>query len=283
MPDSPLSLPYDNTGGSFAPTTGKAGQAVLGTQGGQFLLGSDYAASPAGQLLKIDASGSLATSPANTTAAGTTFASAGAVKGVVQEAMQGLTAQAVQMDSQGQVSAAPIALPTFTAYASPVTTANGKSMLALMNKSTSSVVRLLAVYAQNSAVGPQTLTSYYIYVQQLAWITGLSGGTAVTPAAHDTADALPNGITLASAGTVSGESTPALRRWVTSNYPLATGGTTAENTTGDEQGRFPWHYRFDPTAKPITIRPGNGVHLKVASTADNGAQNVTFVFTVSGA
>lgn len=281
MSDSPIACLYDVYGN---PLSSRPAAALASNQAGAVVLGSDYGANGAkAQVPKVDATGNVATFPLSAQQTGTALPSAAGAYGSLMLALQALTPQALQMDALGNVAALPSQQPTFAVNAPGVANASGKSLLALMNKSTSSVLRLIAVYAQNSGTNPSTLTAYAIFAEQLTFITGMSGGTSLSPVSHDTADVLASGITCATGASVSGEMTPALRRWITSTYPLQPGASAAEDTTADQQGREPWVSRIDPTAKPITIRPGYGVHVSAPSSGSTGGQTLTFVFTQSAA
>jgi hypothetical protein len=290
MADSPLALLYDSAGqpvsSAYAPVSGRPAQATYNPQGGLTVLGHDYGTSnTAGTAYvpRVDSGGYLYVKATDATQAGTAVASSSAVIGNVLLALQGLVPASAQMDSSSNILAAPAAQATFSVYSQAVQLANGKSLLCLLNKSVSSVLRLVAVYAQNTGTSPSGTTTYNVFAEQMHFIAGFTGGTSLTPVSWDSADTLASGITCASAATVSGEVTPAIRRWVTSSYPLAPGATAAEDTTADQQGRDAWVGRLDASAKSVTIRPGQGVHVKAASTVSNGYQDVTFVFTQSAA
>lgn len=292
MPDQPFTLLYDANGApvtaAFAPVTGRPATATYAPQGGIVGLGLDYAGKA--QAPKIDSAGNqyvVAQTPAGTPAtyqATSTVASTNAVYGPVMMGLQSATVAPLQMDGLGNLAVVQNPLATFSAIATAVVPSTSKSCLALVNKSTAgSIVRLVAVYSQNtSTTSGGLLTTYSEVAFELRPITGVTAtGTTIGPLAFDSADTLDAGITCYTGATVAGDTKGAYRRWVTSNDGASAGSAMQENITADMQGRDPWLTRADASAKHITVRPGAGIHLKVASTSTQGALDVTFVFTVA--
>lgn len=292
MPDQPLTLLYDATGApvstSFAPITGRPAQTLASPQGGAVVLGSDYGTTAKAQTPKVDALGNLYS--VTTTAAGgplslqvgTPVSALNTVYGPVVLGMQSLTPTPLAIDPLGNLLVRQATLPTFAAVASAVSLSTGKSLLALVNGSTAgNVLRLIAVYSQNTSTTTSALTNTYNEVAfEMRPITGVSAtGTGVAAVSHDSADILDANVKLYTGATVTGDTTGAIRRWISSDYGATAGGSQQETLGGDQQGREPWVHRLDEAAKHITIRPGAGIHLKVATTATVGTLDVTFIFT----
>lgn len=288
-------LQYDAVGTpvstKFAPTTSRPGQALYTdgaasgapAQAGLVALGSDYGATPKAQVPKVDASGTLATTNAAIASAATPLASAASATGALVMGLAGLTPTPLQIDGQGNLVVQRDQLPTFSVVAAGVALASGKSAFALVNGSTTGkIVRLVALYVINSTVGTGLLASYQIYASELRPITGVSAaGTALTPISHDSADSPDSGVKTYTGATVTGDNQGPLRRWITSDYGLAVDATNSEPNSADQQGRFPWVGDLGGSAKPVTVRPGAGLHVKIASTASNGYVDVTCIFTVA--
>lgn len=294
MADQPFTLLYDANGApvtaAFAPVTGRPATATYATQGGIVGLGLDYAGKA--QAPKVDALGNqyvVAQTPAGTPAtyqATSTVTSASAVYGPVVMGLQSTTVTPLQIDALGNLVVSQDSLATFSAVATAVVPTTSKSCLALVNKSTAgSIVRLVSVFSQNtSTASGGLLTTYNEVAFELRPITGVSAtGTTISPLAYDSADTLDTAITCYTGATVTGDTKGPYRRWVTSNDGATAGGTQQETVTADQQGRDPWLTKADVNAKHITIRPGAGIHLKVASTSTQGALDITFVFTVATA
>lgn len=298
MPGASPTLLYDASGApvssAWAPITSRPGAALAATPGGMVGLGHDYANGPkAGTAYapKVDAAGSqyaaLVTAGGQPVHVhgGQQLPSQEAANGPVSMGLAGLTATPVQIDGVGNALAAPATLATFSVLASQVSVAAGKSMLALHNGNQSGkVLRLLRVHAQNSSPTSQALVNYQYMAVDVRQIAGYNGGTTLTPLSYDSVDALDLGIKAALGAAVLGEVSTPYRRWWMSNQGVITGSGAAEGVAGDQQGRHPWVERTDPSAKPITLRPGQGAHVEiVSSNATQGQLDVTFIFTQANA
>lgn len=290
MPEQPFVLLYDASGQpvttAFAPVTGRPGAAHYSSQGGLLALGSDMAGKA--QVPRVDSAGNqyvVAQSPgggAATYQAGNQVASATAPYGPVVMGLQSTTVTPLRLDTTAALIVAQDAYPTFAATAN-VGIANNRSMMALVNRSAGSVLRLVSVFVQNTATQTGTLlASYPIVTYEVRPITGIStAGTAIAPVAYDVADTLPDNIDCQVGATVSGDTRGPIRRWFTSTYGVSAGGAQQENVTADQQGRDAWVTRADASAKQVTVRPGAGVHLRASVSSASGSANVTFVFTVA--
>lgn len=296
MSDGPVTLLYDASGApissAFAPLTSRPAQALASPQGGMVVLGSDYGSSAKAQTPKVDASGNLYA--VMTTAGGAplslqvgaSVSALNTIYGPVLLGMQGLTPQPLTLDTLGNLVVRQATQATFSAVAYGVGVSTNKSVLALVNNSTTgTIVRLVAVYAQNTSTTTNTLIASYNEVAfELRPITGVSStGTAITAVSHDSADTLDANVKLYTGATVTGDNTGPIRRWVSSDFGATAGGSQQETLGADQQGREPWVTRMDPAAKHITVRPSTGIHVKVASTATVGTLDVTFVFMQAAA
>jgi hypothetical protein len=272
-----------------APATNRPGAALYTNSGGQAIqggfvvLGSDYGASPRAQVPRVDANGVVSTTNAGAVYAGSSPAATSQLGPLVMGLAAGV-ARPLSIDPVGNLLTMQGVLPTYSAMATGVSISTGKSMFALVNGSTTgTVLRLSALYVVNTSTTTSALGSTYnIYAAELRPISGVStAGTAGSIVPHDSSDVLDGNVKAYSGSTVSGDNVGALRRWVTSSYGLTTNASNAEAQNGEQQGRFPWVCELGGMSKPITVRPGAGIHVKIASTATSGFLDVTCIFTAA--
>jgi hypothetical protein len=167
-----------------------------------------------------------------------------------------------------------IEFSTFTVLAPLVVVGNNKSMIALQNTGTG-VVKIRKIYVVNSAT---TAVSGVAGIFNVARITSFSAGTALTPAAFDTLDTLPAGITVSTGSTVVGESSILkTARWSTDEW--GPGGLDVEANDHSSQQFFSL-LQQQPYEKALTIRQNQGVHIKFATNSTAGSFDIQIVFTV---
>lgn len=276
---------------SSAPITNRPGTALTSPQGGMVALGSDYASAPNAQVPKVDAYGNIYTVPVNS--AGTavqvqnqaTASSATAVYGQVAVGMYGLQYTALTVDSGQALYVRHAHHATFTVMATNVGLATGKSLLAIVNAASATMVlRLEAVFAENVSSSTGGLLSgqgFNNVTFELRPITSATttSATQLPIVSHDANDILAAGVTAWTNATVSGDTVGPLRRWTASNYGITPGTTTSEANGSFIQDSIPNYMRPSLNTKAATIRPGYGIHLKCVGPATVGTFDVSFIFT----
>lgn len=159
------------------------------------------------------------------------------------------------------------ALPArFTVVAPSVTLGNGKSMLSVV--SAGPVLRVERIYLVNVQVTGVTGVAAEF---QLRRVTGHSAGTALTPQAHDTLDALGS-VTAATGATVSGESSAYLVRgwWASDEW----GPGTADVESFDHTMQT-----LLPAWGGYVIRSGQGLSVRCNTNTTSGTFDIVMVFT----
>lgn len=169
---------------------------------------------------------------------------------------------------------------TFTAVASAVVVGNNKSMLALFNPAVSGyVLKLREVYLRNSQTSAVTGVAGAFQLHALRGAAALTGGTDVTPVAHDSGDALPTGMLCKTGGTVAGEVSAPLDVMRMSTDEWGPGTLDVEANQQSLANYLPARAKRDAILKPFFCRPGEGIHLKFATNSTAGSFDVIFVFT----
>lgn len=167
----------------------------------------------------------------------------------------------------------PFELPTFSVVSPATTIGNLKSMLAIQNTGTS-VVRIREIWIINDR---NTAVTGVVGTFDVYRIASFTGGTALTPVSYDTADALPAGITAATASTVATE-TSLLRTGNWSTDEWGTGTQDTESLDHAIQNTEPF-WKQTPTGKALTIRQNQGLHVKFSTNSAAGAFNIRIIFT----
>lgn len=171
-------------------------------------------------------------------------------------------------------------LATFVVQGRDVATGNGKSMLSIFNAAGSGIVlklrELFIINVQNTAV------TGVVSEFALHRITGHSAGTSLTPDTYDTADSLSASATARTGGTITGEGTRALKHWDWSNDDWAQGAADVESADHAIQAVFNL-LPNQPWCKPITMRAGEGIHIKHVTNTTVGLFDIVAVFTQESA
>lgn len=165
-------------------------------------------------------------------------------------------------------------LPTFSVVAGNTAIANNKSMIALQNTGTS-IVRIREIWIINDRTTAVTGIAGTFEVRRIASFTG---GVSLTPVAYDTIDSLPAGISVSTGATVASE-TSLLRQGVWSTDEWGPGTLDQEGLDHGLQQIEPF-WKQTPNGKALTIRQGQGLHVKFATNSTAGAFNIRLVFTV---
>jgi hypothetical protein len=169
--------------------------------------------------------------------------------------------------------------PTFVAQASDVVIGNNKSMLSIVNTSSTVIVKVREIYlvnAQNTAVTGVTGSF------SLLRITGHSSGTSITAGMHDTTQTLDAGVTVRTGSTVSGEDATIYRRWKFSTDEWAQGAQDVESMDHVSTVVRPVFYQAI-NSKPITLRQNQGLHVKHTVNSTAGSFDIVVIFTTEEA
>lgn len=182
----------------------------------------------------------------------------------------------LRVDAQVTPAAPDFTFPTFVATALGVVLGNGKSLLSLVNATGSTVIaRLREIWLSNAQTSAVTGVAGLFEGRR---ITGHSGGSAVSPLSHDTADSLSGSLTAITGATVAGEAAAGLfaRRISTDEW-----GPGTLDVEGLAQGLLTMDpvWRMVPPLKPIVLRPNEGFSFKCVTNTTAGSFDVTFIFT----
>jgi len=169
---------------------------------------------------------------------------------------------------------------TYTASAIGAAFASNKSLLGLLNSHATRKIRVYRVWQLNNQTAAVTgvLTSC-----ALRKISALSGGTAVTPVAHDTANVTADltSISCITGGTFTNTADNMLRQWMWSGDE-----PTVSSATSDEfQCIVPlmciWDSTGDANIEPITLNTGEGLHVIQPGANAVGISDIFIEFTVA--
>jgi hypothetical protein len=167
--------------------------------------------------------------------------------------------------------------PTFTALATSIAIGNNKSMLSILNTSSSVITKILEIYVVNVQT---TAVTGVVGNFELRRITGHSAGTQITLIEKlDLSDALDSNTTVRTGGTVSGESTSLLWRSYFSTDEWGTGTLDMEGNEHISQIMFPIFGKRSPAQKPIYLRQNQGLTVKFATNSTAGSFDVMIVMT----
>ena len=168
---------------------------------------------------------------------------------------------------------------TYRAVYPAVVFGNLKSMAGILNGvGSAKIVRIVRAWILNN----QTAAVTGVLVN-LEWrlITALSGGTTITPRKMDTNNANVNGnIVIAHGGTATDDAAKILKKLQWSNdEPVVSAATIDEWECLVPLGLF-WDAGYrDTNIQRLTLREGQGVHLKCATSTVVGNCDVVIEFT----
>lgn len=168
---------------------------------------------------------------------------------------------------------------TYTAAAIGVAFASNKSLLGVMNAHASRDVKLYRVWMLNNQTSAVTgvLTAC-----ALRRISSLSGGTGVTPVAHDTSNATVDltSITAATNGTFANTADTQLRTWCWSGDEPAVSGATADEFECIVPLMCVWDSSGDSNLEPLVANQNEGYHVLQPGSNTVGVVDVFMEFTV---
>ena len=169
---------------------------------------------------------------------------------------------------------------TYTAAAIGVAFASNKSLLGIINAHASRKVKVYRVWALNNQTSAVTgvLTS-----MTLRKINSLSGGTGITPVAHDTGNASMDltSITCITGGTFGNTAEAQLRVLMWSSDEPAVSGATSDEFQCIVPLMCLWDSTGDSNIEPIVLNQNEGLHLLQPGANTVGILDVFFEFTVS--
>jgi hypothetical protein len=264
---------------------------LLDTAGRNIAVGAAASgAAPAGNPVLVSGSDGTAVRSLLTDTSGRQIAVGAAASGspvsgapVLVSGSDGTAVRTLRTDSTGQLyvlGSVSQGDPTWSALASSVVVGSNKSMLSILNETGGPlvVVRIREVWVINAQFAAVT---GIIGTFDLLRFTGHSGGTLVTPQTYDTADTLAANVTVRTGATVTGEAAVPLvrRRWSTDEWGAGT--LEAEVYQEGIQASTPFWSRSDSSMKAITLRTGEGVHVKFTTASTVGTFDLAFVFTVT--
>lgn len=169
---------------------------------------------------------------------------------------------------------------TYTVAAIGVAFASNKSLLAIYNAHATRKVKVYRVWVLNNQTTGVTgvLTS-----MTLRKISSLSGGTSLTPVAHDTANTAVDltSITCAAGGTFANTAEAQLRVVMWSCDEPAVSGATSDEFECIVPLMCIWDSTGDSNIEPITLNQNEGVHVLQPGSNAVGILDVFVEFTVS--
>lgn len=175
------------------------------------------------------------------------------------------------LDADGVLYTRPREKPTFTVAATGVALGNGKSLLSLVNGS-SSVVRLINLSLRNVQTSATAGVAAEFHLRRCA---GHSVGTALIPQAHDTAQVLAGSITARSGATIAGESATFIDRALWSTDEWGPGTPDTESTDHAFQSIGPqWQWAR------MVLRNGEGITVRCHTNTTNGTFDAVATFQV---
>lgn len=168
-----------------------------------------------------------------------------------------------------------ILAPAFVVNAEDIAIGNNKSMLSFLNTG-SKVVRIREIKIIN---GRTTATTGIVAKFDLFRMTGATVGTTLTPLAFDTTDSVTS-TAVKTGATIAGEASASLMHWEWSSDEWSSGTQDVESTDHAFQSLIA-AYKWDTASglKAITIRPGEGIHLKHTVNSTAGSFDIYVQFT----
>lgn len=167
-------------------------------------------------------------------------------------------------------------LATFVASARDVQIGPNKSMFSILNGIGSGVViKLISLKIINSQT---TAITGAIADFRLHRATSISSGNIVISMPHDTQDVVNSLVEVRNSATVNGENiTPLTRvKWSTDEWGV--GAQDVESMDHAVSSLISW-YEVKPKTKPITLRSGEGIHIKQVAANNNGSFDFECIFT----
>lgn len=169
---------------------------------------------------------------------------------------------------------------TYTASAIGVAFASNKSLLGVLNAHATRKVKLYRAWQLNNQTTGVTgvLTSC-----SLRKISALSGGTAVTPAQHDTGNTSVDltSVTCVTGGTATNTGDNPLRVWMWSGDEPAVSSATSDEFQCIIPLMCLWDSTGDSNIEPVVANTTEGFHIVQPGANAVGISDLFMEFTVS--
>jgi hypothetical protein len=169
---------------------------------------------------------------------------------------------------------------TYTAASTLIAFASNKSMLGIYNSNATNKVKIYRVWQLNNQTDSVTANVTSLALRR---ISAFSGGTAVTPVAHDTANTNYDltSVTCATNGAFTNTSDAAFRVWMWSDHQPSVTAATSDEFECIIPLMCIWDSSGDTNLEPIVCNTSEGVHVVQAGTNAVGTTDIFMEFTVS--
>lgn len=164
---------------------------------------------------------------------------------------------------------------TYSVLVTGAAIGNVKSMISILNASTTNFVRIKSVKIMN--VQNAAVTGILADFRFLR-MTGHSVGTQMVPQTFDTADTLDVGITVRTGATIAGVVNAPLLRYIWSSDEWVITTLDQESQNHSFQSTFPI-YQHSPGTKPITLRANQGLTITQNTNSTVGTFDIEMIFT----
>jgi hypothetical protein len=169
---------------------------------------------------------------------------------------------------------------TYTSAAIGVAFASNKSLLGLFNAHASRALKLYRVWMLNNQTAAVTGVLSSCAIRR---ISALSGGTAITPVAHDTSN---TGVDLTSVtcntnGAFTNTADNQFRIWMWSTDEPAVSSATSDELQCIVPLACVWDSTGDTNIEPLTSMQNQGVHILQPGSNTVGIVDVFAEFTIS--
>ena len=169
---------------------------------------------------------------------------------------------------------------TYTAAALGIAFASNKSLLGTLNAHASRKVKIYRIWLLNNQTSAVTGVITTMTIRKLS---ALTGGTAVTPVAHDTSNTSVDltSITCVTNGTATNTSDTALRQILWSGDEPAVSSATSDELQCIVPLMCVWDSTGDSNIEPITLNQNEGLSITQPGSNAVGILDLFIEFTVS--
>ena len=168
---------------------------------------------------------------------------------------------------------------TYTAYATGIAFASNKSLLGIFNAHATRKVKIYRVWALNNQT---TAVTGVLTSMTLRKVSALSAGTAVTPVAHDSANATVDltSVTCVTGGTFTNTADNALRQIMWSSDEPAVSSATSDELQCIVPLMCIWDSTGDTNIEPFVLNTNEGIHMLQPGANAVGILDLAIEFTV---
>lgn len=169
---------------------------------------------------------------------------------------------------------------TFTLSGIGVTFGNAKHMLSIFNGSGSGrVLRVKRIWMLNNQTAAVVGVLTTMAIRRTS---AQSGGTAITPTKHDTANSsLPAQVLAAAGATVTNTADVEFRKWMWSNDEPAASSAVSDELECLVPLNCVWDSTGDADIEPIVLREGQGLTVQHVGTSALGLADIFMELTDS--